>query len=150
MNALIVVLRLVHIISGVYWAGTIFFFVTFLEPSLRSLGPDGGKVMIRFFERGYLKLLPIVAVITMLSGLWLLWIASGGFNSSYMGSRIGMALSTGGGLAIAAFIVGMIVMRPAAARIGDIARKLPQEPDEAARNALMAEMGELRVRSVLG
>jgi hypothetical protein len=44
----------------------------------------------------------------------------------------------------------MIVMRPAAARIWDIARKLPQEPDEAARNALMAEMGELRVRSVLG
>lgn len=149
MTALIVALRLTHIISGVYWAGTIFFFVTFLEPSLRSLGPDGGKVMIRFFERGYLKLLPVVAIVTMASGLWLLWIVSDGFNASYMGSRIGMALSTGGLLAIVAFLVGMIVMRPAAASIWEIAKKLPQEPNEAARGALMAEMGSLRAKSVL-
>ena len=48
------------------------------------------------------------------------------------------------------FLVGMIVMRPAAAGIWDIARKLPQEPNEAARNALMADMGKLRARTVLG
>ena len=149
MNPLLVVLRLTHILGGVYWAGTMFFFVTFLEPSLRSLGPDGGKVMIRFFERGYLKLLPIVAVVTMLSGLWMLWILSSGFDAAYLGSPLGMALSTGGTLAIVGFIVGMVVMRPAAAGIWDIARKLPQEPNEAARNALMAEMGKLRARSVL-
>ena len=150
MSPLLVVLRLTHILSGVYWAGTMFFFVTFLESSLRSLGPDGGKVMIRFFERGYLKLLPIVAVVTMLSGLWLLWILSDGFNAAYMSSTLGMALSTGAALAIVAFIVGMVVMRPAASSIWDIARKMPQEPNEAARNALMAEMGRLRARTVLG
>lgn len=106
--------------------------------------------MIRFFERGYLKLLPIVAVVTMLSGLWLLWILSSGFDAGYMGSSLGMAFSTGGALAMVAFIVGMVVMRPAAARIWDIARRLPQEPNESARNALLAEMGKLRARSVLG
>jgi uncharacterized membrane protein len=150
MDPLLVVLRLIHILGGVYWAGTMFFFVTFLEPSLRSLGPDGGKVMIRFFERGYLKLLPIVAVLTMLSGLWMLWILSNGFDAGYMGSSLGMAFSTGGALAIVAFIVGMVVMRPAAASIWDIARRLPQEPDESARNALLAEMGKLRARTVFG
>ena len=150
MNPLLVVLRLIHILSGVYWAGTMFFFVTFLEPSLRSLGPDGGKVMVRFFERGYLKLVPVIAVVTLLSGLWLLWILSEGFNATYMGSALGMALSTGAALAIVAFLVGMTVMRPAAASIWDIARKLPQEPDESTRNALMAEMGKLRARTVLG
>ena len=84
MSPLITVLRLIHILCGVYWAGTVFFFVTFLEPTIRSLGPDGGKVMIRLFERGYLKLLPIFAVVTVLSGLWLLWILSSGFDASYM------------------------------------------------------------------
>jgi hypothetical protein len=127
-----------------------FFFVTFLEPSLRSLGPDGGKVMIRFFERGYLKLLPSVAVVTILSGLWLLWIVSGGFDAAWMGSGSGIALSTGGVIAIIGFALGMAIMRPAAARIWDIARRLPQETDEAAKNALMAEMGRLRSRSQLG
>jgi len=147
MNPLVAALRLIHILGGVYWAGTIFFFVTFLEPSLSSLGPDGGKVMIRFFERGYLKLLPIVAIVTILSGLWLLWIVSGGFDRAWTGSASGIALSTGGTIAIIGFAVGMAVMRPAAARIWDIARKLPQETDETARNALMAEMGRLRSRS---
>ncbi len=150
MNSLAIVLRLIHILGGVYWAGTIFFFVTFLEPSLRALGPDGGKVMIKFFERGYLKLLPAVAVVTMLSGVWLLWIVSAGFDSAWMGSRLGMAFSTGAAAAIIAFITGMVIMRPAAARIWDIARRLPQEPDEAKRNGLMAEMGQLRAKSLLG
>lgn len=148
MNPLVSVLRLVHILSGVYWAGTIFFFVTFLEPSLRSLGPDGGKVMIRFFERGYLKLVPSFAFVTVLSGLWLLWIVSGGFDAAWMGSGSGIALSTGGALAIIAFVIGMVILRPAAARSWAVARQLAQEADEAARNALMAEMGRLRNRNL--
>lgn len=150
MNPLVAVLRLIHILGGVYWAGTIFFFVTFLEPSLRSLGPDGGKVMVRFFERGYLKLLPSVAVVTILSGLWLLWIVSGGADPAWMGSRSGIALSTGGTFAIIGFVLGMVIMRPAAARIWAIAQRLPQEGDEGAKNALMTEMGHLRARAQLG
>ena len=150
MNPLVAVLRLIHILGGVYWAGTIFFFVTFLEPSLRSLGPDGGKVMIRFLERGYLNLLPSVAIITALSGLWLLWIVSGGFDSAWMGSASGIALSTGGTIAIVAFVLGMTIMRPAAMRTWAIARQLPHESDEATRNALTAELGRLRNRSQLG
>jgi len=144
------VLRLIHIVVGVYWAGTMFFFVTFLEPSLRSLGPDGGKVMIRFFERGYLRLLPFMAIVTILSGLWLLWIVSGGFDAAWMGSRSGIALSAGGTMAIIGFILGMTIMRPAAERIWTIARRLPQESDEGARNAMTSEMGHLRARTQLG
>ena len=148
MNSLVATLRLIHILGGVYWAGTMFFFVTFLEPSLRSLGPDGGKVMIRLFERGYMKVLPIVAILTVLSGLWLLWILSAGFQPSYMGSPLGIGLSSGGTLAIIALLIGLIVMRPVGARIWEIARQLPQETSEATRNALLAEMGKLRERTV--
>lgn len=150
MDALAITLRLTHILAGVYWAGTIFFFTTFLEPSLRSLGPDGGKVMIRFFERGYLKLLPIVAIVNIASGLWLLWILSGGFDPGYMGSSIGMALSTGGALAILALLFGLVYLRPAAARIWEIAKALPQEASETARTALLAEMNQVRGRVVNG
>ncbi len=147
MSPLLTVLRLVHIFGGVYWAGSIFFFVTFLEPSIRSLGPDGGKVMIRLFERGYLKLMPVVAIVTILSGLWLLWILSSGFSRDYMGSTIGMALSTGAAFAIIALITGLTVMRPAAERIWEIARTLPQESDETRKKALMAEMDRMRART---
>ena len=146
MSALLTVLRLIHILCGVYWAGTVFFFVTFLDPSLRSLGPDGGKVMMRLFERGYLKLIPIVAMLTVLSGLWMLWILSGGFSAEYMRSSIGRALQAGGGLAIIAIIIGITVMRPAGARVFAIAQQLPQLRDESEKKTLVSEMDRLRAR----
>lgn len=147
MDPLLLTLRLLHILAGVYWAGTIFFFATFLEPSLRDLGPDGGKVMIRFFERGYLTFLPVTAFIAVASGAWLLWITSGGFDPGWMGSAVGITLSTGGLTAIIAFVVGLGVMRPTAMRIWDLSRQVSQAKDEAARAALMAQMGPLRVRT---
>jgi uncharacterized membrane protein len=149
MSVVLIILRLIHILAGVYWAGTMFFFVTFLEPSLRSMGPDGGKVMIRFFERGYLKLIPVVAILTILSGLWLLWRQSAGFDAVYMGSTLGMAFSTGGLLAIVAFIVGIAVTRPAAARIWELSGQVPQATSEEVRNSLMAEIGKNRARTVI-
>lgn len=150
MSTLAITLRLVHIVGGVYWAGTVFFFTSFLEPSLRSLGPDGGKVMARMVERGYLKVMPAVAIVTILSGLWLLWIASGGFDPGYMGSAIGMSLSTGGALSILALIVGLGFLRPAGMRLAAIGQALAQETSESARTALQAEMGQLRARVALG
>lgn len=150
MNPLLPVLRLIHILGGVYWAGTMFFFVTFLEPTLRSLGPDGGKVMIRMFERGYTKVLPAIAIMTTLSGFWMLWILSSGFDKTYMGSSIGMSLSTGGTLALIALIIGLAVVRPAADRIWAIARQLPDVKDEATRAGLMGEMQAVRARTVGG
>jgi hypothetical protein len=149
MTALMVVLRLIHILAGVYWAGTIFFFTTFLDPALRSMGPDGGKVMVRFMERGYMKLMPIVAMSTVLSGIWMLWIVSGGFDAGYMGSRKGIALSTGGALAIVSVIYGVAVLRPAGERMGQIGGALAQ-PNEPNRPALMAEMENLRAKTALG
>lgn len=143
-TALLITLRLTHIVCGVYWAGTIFFFTSYLEPSLRDLGPDGGKVMIKLFERGYLTVLPVIATAAVLSGWWLLWITSGGFDASYMGTPTGISLSTGGLLATVALLVGLFVMRPTANRIWGIARELPQVTDEGRRGALMAEMGALR------
>lgn len=148
MNTLLVILRLVHIACGVYWAGTIFFFTTFLQPSVKDLGPDGGKVMIRLFERGYLTALPVIAVAAVVSGWWMLWIVSSGFESAYMGSRNGIALSTGGLLGTVALLAGLFVMRPAALRIWAIAKEMPTA-DESRRGALMAEMGPLQARTAM-
>lgn len=150
MTALITVLRLIHILGGVYWAGTVFFFTTFLEPSLRSMGPDGGKVMVRFMERGYMKLMPVVAIATTLSGIWLLWIMSDGFSASYMGSPMGIAFSTGGGLALASITYGLGVLRPAGERIVQLARSAQQESNDVTRGVLVAEMDSLRAKTALG
>jgi hypothetical protein len=149
MNSpLVVLLRIVHISLGVFWAGTIFFFVSYLEPSLRALGPDGGKVMIELFKRRYLTTLPLIAALTLLSGLWLMWISSAGFDAAWMGSGVGIALSLGGAAALLAFLLGLLVMRPAALRTWKIAGELPGLASDAERAPRLAQMQKDRQRSV--
>jgi hypothetical protein len=147
MNGLMVVLRLIHIGTGVFWAGTLFFMASFLEPSVRAAGPEGGKVMMQLFARGFLNKLPITAVLSILSGAWLLWIASAGFDPAWMGSRAGIALSTGALTALIGFTIGVAVMRPAALRVYAIMQAMPAITDESTRAARAAEAQVHRQRA---
>lgn len=40
MNLYLAVQRVVHIFSGVFWVGTIFYFALFFLPRIKTLGPD--------------------------------------------------------------------------------------------------------------
>ena len=71
---LLLLLRVMHVLLGVFWAGTIMFVSLLLMPSVRDAGPDGGKVMLALMRRGYMTLIPIAAILTIVSGLWLYWL----------------------------------------------------------------------------
>lgn len=145
-HGLQLLLRLVHIVLGVYWVGATFFLVMFLEPSIRAVGPDGGKVMIQIFNRGYLTFIVAIAVLTVVAGIWLLWIWSNGFSPQQMGTPMGIVLSTGGLFGVLALAVGGSVMAPTGRSIWRVATRMPSVSDEAERNALGAEMGRLTHR----
>ena len=109
--------RLVHIVVGVFWAGTVIFNAWLLAPALRDIGPDAGKVMGALARRGMLVILPVTGILTILSGLWLYWHASVGFDPAYMRSRPGMVYGLGMASTIIAFLVGIIVVRPMMAKL---------------------------------
>jgi hypothetical protein len=147
MATLFIVTRLIHIVLGVFWAGTIFFVVIFLEPSVRAAGPDGARVMQGLQQRHYMNVMPIVAGLTILSGLALYWWLSGGLEVGWITSNTGMSLTIGGVAAILAFIVGLVGMRRAALKAGRLGMELQQSTEGPARDALQAEMQALRVRA---
>ena len=80
--------RLVHVLVGVFWAGTVIFNAWLLAPALKDSGPEGGKVMGNLAKRGLMVILPIAGILTILSGLWLYGHASAGWDASYMRSRL--------------------------------------------------------------
>lgn len=116
MDVLVVALRLIHVFCGVFWAGTIFFMVSFLQPAVRAAGPAGGQFMQRLAATRFLTIVPVLAVLTILSGIVLLWRVSGG-SAEWMGSPVGVTLSAGGTAAIVAFLIGFFVMRRATLRV---------------------------------
>lgn len=131
-------LRLLHIVAGVFWVGGVLVFARFLFPTARALGPAAGPVMNHL--NGVLKLpnaLISAAIGTILSGLLLYWHDSGGFQGAWMSSGAGMTFGTGGLLAIIAFTIGITVNAPTAKQFGALAASVhakggPPSPEEAA------------------
>jgi hypothetical protein len=149
MQAAVIVLRLVHIILGVFWVGAIFFFVAFLQPSVRDAGPDGMKVVQQLIRRGYLNLLPVVAGLTMLAGLALYWIDARAMDGAWMASGVGRGFTVGAVAAIVGFLVGFFVMRASTVRAIALGQSLAQLAEGPERQARMAEIDRLRRRAAM-
>ncbi len=147
MDLLVITLRLLHIVLGVFWAGALIFVALFLVPSVQDVGPDGAKVMAALQRRRFMDVMPIVAGLTILSGLWLYWRLSGGPHRAWVTSPLGLALGVGGLLAVIAFVVGVGVMRPAVMRAGPLAQAAAQMPEGSDRSAQLAVVQQLRRRS---
>src|SRR5574341_5282 len=147
MSLFMVVLRLVHIGAGVFWAGGAIVVARFLIPSVQDAGPEGGKVVQALQKRGLMTALPASAVLSMVAGLILYWRVSGGYAGQFGRTPTGMALGLGAVASIVAFVIGVTILRPATMKAGTLAQSLPQVSDPAGRDAQQAEMQSLRTRA---
>src|SRR5687768_16292301 len=118
----LILARILHVVLGVLWVGSMYFVSVFLMPSLGEAGPDAGKVVTALARRKYMIFIPVVAIINMLSGLWLYWKVSSGFAPEYMGSGPGQTYGVGAVLAIIAFILGVTITRPAMMKATELAQ----------------------------
>jgi uncharacterized membrane protein len=145
-------LRILHIVVGVFWVGTVVFMAAFLTPSVRAAGPGGGAVFQQLMGVRRLPLWIMGAmVVTLLSGLGLYWRDSAGFQSAWLASGAGKVFGLGGAVAIGASILGMAINMPAGRRLAEITGRLqsagrPPTPEEQATlAALQARLGRASV-----
>ena len=117
--ALLIFLRVVHIVLGVFWVGAVAFIAFMLFPTVRESGPAGGAIMQRLMARGVSLWLMASAILTVLSGLALYWHDSAGFSSTtWLGSGPGRTFGLGAVLALLGVGVGMGVNTRAAKQLG--------------------------------
>src|SRR5688500_17721761 len=99
----LIVLRLVHILGAILWLGSGLFTTFFLLPAMTKAGPAvAGPVMAGLQQRRLPTILPIVALLTMLSGIRLMMIVSAG-SPQWFASPMGRTFSISGALAIVSF-----------------------------------------------
>lgn len=140
MEPLFLLMRLLHVVVGVFWAGTLIFVATFLMPSVRDAGPDGGKVMLALLRRGYMNVLPAVALLTIISGFWLYWNLMQTVGPIWAASMSARIYGVGAVTALVAFGLGVFIMRPNALKLGAMMETLAKTPEGPARAALAADM----------
>jgi uncharacterized membrane protein len=142
----LIILRFIHIVSAVFWAGSVMYLALFIVPAVRALGPDGGKFMQQLSQTNKMPLIMTVsATLTVVGGILLIERLSGGFNAAWFGTPHGIIISLGGTLALAAYLVGMFVNRPTVERIATIGKTAaaaggPPSPDQ------VMELQKLRQR----
>ena len=139
-----IVLRLVHVTLGVFWAGGVMFMNFIVGPALGATGPDGMKVMAELNRRRYFDIMLAVGAVTILSGLDLLRRDSDNFT---IRSPMIMGLMTGMAAAIIAWVLALLAIRPAIKRMGAIGAQMVQAASEA-RAGLLAQLTASRGRLV--
>ena len=142
MDFLVIVLRLLHIISGVLWvgAGLIMFF--FIGPTLGATAEAGQKFAQHLMtQTRFTAVVTVSAILTVLAGGSLYWIDSGGLTSAWMHSGAGLGFGIGAFFALIGFIFGMMVgnTNGALAKLGAQIQGKPT-PEQ------MAQIGILRKR----
>ncbi len=141
------VLRLVHILAGVFWAGANFMMAGFVNPSVKGSAPESGKFMQYLAQKsGFPRFAEVSGWLTILAGLALYWIISGGFQPEWFATRRGLVLTIGGLLAIAAMIISYAMQKPAAKQLGVLGQEIqasggPPNPEQLA--AVQAQQKKL-------
>jgi len=140
---LLTLLRIAHIVGGVFWAGSSFLMAGFIEPTVRGAGDDGRRFMQRLNSHSrFSAAIAAASGATVLAGLWLMWIVSSGFGAAFFSTGRGGALGIGMWAALVAFVLGFVMMnRPLRklAGIGAAAAAAGGPPSP----AQMAEMEKL-------
>src|SRR3970282_148903 len=137
-----------HFLGGVFWAGSSFLLTGFIEPTVRAAGDDGRRFMQRFNSHSrFSSVVAAAAGVTVLAGLWLLWIVSAG-SAAFLETGRGLGLTIGMLAGILAFILGFVMqnrpLRQMAAIGGGVAAA--GGPPSAAQAAVMEKlMGTVRL-----
>ena len=148
MNLVLLSTRIIHVGLGTFWAGAMIFNALFLFPAIRDAGPDGAKVAGGLMRRNFMVVVPIVAILTLLSGFYLLSMAAG-LTPGYMGTRIGMVYSTGMLASLVAFAVGIGIVRPSMIKAITLSQSVGSAAP-AERDRILGEIQRLRAKAGIG
>jgi uncharacterized membrane protein len=142
------VLRLTHILAGIFWVGVAFLMAGFILPTLRDTGPEGGRFMQQLMVRRRLPIfLGLAMLLTVLSGLIMYARLARATHGTWAGTPPGIAYGVGGLAAILAAVAGFAISGSAGRRMMAIAQRSEggsPTPDQ------LAEIAQLQARSNLG
>jgi hypothetical protein len=115
-------IRLLHVLTGVVWVGGAILIAGHLMPAVRAAGAGGAAVMkqLTVVQRLPAKL-ALLGITAIASGGYLLWIESAGLSSNWISTGPGITYCVGAIATLLAAIIGIGINIPAANRMGALA-----------------------------
>jgi len=149
MGIVIVVLRALHILGGIFWAGGTWMLYGFIVPSVEATRPESNRFMQHLAGHSGLPVVSNLAgFASVVAGLALFGPVSGHFDRDWMRSPHGIVLSIGAAVALLAFLESQFVMSPAGRKLGAIGRAIAASGGSA--TAEQAQQAQALQRKLLG
>lgn len=146
-----IVLRLVHILTGVTWFGISASLLFFIAPALRDSGESGLRFLKAMYTRTALtRVLPVVAIITVIAGLLLYLVTD---SASYFTKVGNMVLGTGSLFGFLAAGHSLTATNKATQRLQQAAQQHIQDkgsPTEEGVATVTALAAKLNIQSKIG
>ncbi len=130
MDAEMIVMRVVHILAGVVWAGSAIFLAVVLDPRLRALGPDVQRSVTAALAPALRLVLEGGAAVTILAGLAL--VIRMGRLEDLLDTNWGLAITVGLVTSLLAHATGAIAAATAK-RMAHAGRETSDEQAKADR-----------------
>ena len=130
---LLLVVRLLHIVAGAFWVGSIVVAVFFVEPTAKALGATGERFLAYLlFRQRLMPLLVGSALVSITAGAILYWMDSGGLGLAWITSPTGLGFTTGAVAALAGFVIALVILKPEFDRLATLTGEAPRERDHGA------------------
>jgi hypothetical protein len=124
MNVLMIILRVVHVLSGIFWVGFAIFNLAFLQPTIRATGAEGQKTLQHLMRKTRLMTtVYVAATLTMLTGLIQLGIVSN-MQHSFINSGWGLIITLGSLSGIVAWFIAIHFIRSIFNKMGVVGMEL--------------------------
>ncbi len=145
MEYLKIVLRLIHILSGVFWVGSSIILGFFITPTVAATAEAGQKFLAYLVTKSKITMrITVSAILTVLAGGWLYWIDSGGSTSGWANTATGWGFGIGGIFGIIGLIFGALVGKNVGL-LGKIASEVQGKPTSEQINQIQAAQKQLKV-----
>ena len=151
MNAIaFLAVRAAHVLVAGLWIGSTVFGALWLMPAVEASGASGGQVMGRIVRNGYSTYMSAIGLTTLLTGLYLLWRFTGGFDPSVAATHAGVVFGSGGLAGILAGIIGGAVVGRSAGELTALGALLSRPVEDPARGSCVQRAATLRHRMKAG
>ncbi|MBM4461217.1 MAG: hypothetical protein FJ011_26255 [Chloroflexi bacterium] len=141
MQFILIILRLIHIAAGAFWAGSALMIALVLLPGVRKAGPGGERALPM---AAISQAMSLASLLTTLSGLLLYgWVSR--FAWGWIASPLGIGFTIGSLAGLAAFLLGVLSTGPTARKLAALGGQVaaaggPPKPEQA------AELGRLQAK----
>ena len=136
-------LRTLHVLLAATWLGATAFASLLLLPAVTEAGAAGGQVMIGLHRKGFPAFFAAVGGITILTGIYLFWQFTGGFEPAISGSHANIAFSVGGLAGLIALIIGGAVVGRSSKKVVEALEQAAKTADAGQKATLMMTAKEL-------